>query len=251
MIKIYKLLYEDNPNVIYIGKTARSIDRRYYEHINEAKNNLRKTKLYNWIRKNGYKDLKIFTICEVEKDKGDFAEMEQIRLHKAKNYILKNLTIGGDGIKKGYKHTEEVCKNAKKRSLLSNNFKGSKNPFYGKSGNKNHKSIETHQYSLDGYYIKSFESQNLAIKEIGLPNANRLISRACKTGEIAYGYLWATIKHDKLQPKQYRCKHMSESDVILSFGMYRKGFSINKIAKETGFSRFQITNKLKKTYSLI
>ena len=244
------MLYENKPNVIYIGKTTNSIERRFSQHIYVAKKNINKTKVYNWIRKYGYNDLKIFLICEVRQDKADFAEIEQIRLHKVKGFILKNHTIGGDGIKKGYKHTEEVCKKAKKRSLLSDIFKGNKNPFYGKSGNRNHKSMETHQYSLDGYYIKSFESQNLASKELGFPSANRLISKACKTGSIAYGYLWSSFKHDKLEAKQYRYKHMSESDVILAFGMYRKGFSFNKIAKETGFSRWNITTKLRRKYML-
>jgi hypothetical protein len=250
MTKIYKLLYENNPNVIYIGKTERSIDRRYYEHIYEAKNNRRKTKLYNWIRKNGYNDLKIFTICEVEKDKEGFAEIEQIKLHKAKGYILKNHTMGGEGIKKGYKHTDEFCKKAKFKSLLSGQFKGQKNPFFGKYGSKNHKSIQTHQYSLNGNYIKSFESQNLAINEIGLPSDNRLISRACKTGEIAYGYLWSYIKYEKLEPKEYKHKNMSEHDTIMAYKMYQKGLSINKISKEIGYSRGQITKRLKNKYKI-
>ena len=117
MVKIYKMLYENKPNVIYIGKTTNSIERRFSQHIYVAKKNINKTKVYNWIRKYGYNDLKIFLICEVRQDKADFAEIEQIRLHKVKGFILKNHTIGGDGIKKGYKHTEEVCKKAKKRSL--------------------------------------------------------------------------------------------------------------------------------------
>ena len=249
MVKIYKIFYENNPNVVYIGKTEKSLECRFNQHIYSSKKN-KKTKLYNWISKYGYNGLKISLICEVKKDKGDFAEIEEIRLHKERGFILKNQTNGGDGVKKGYKHTQEVCIKAKERSLLSNVFKGEKNPFFGKTGNKNHKSIETHQYSLNGEYMKSFESQNLIIKELGLPTANRLISNACKTGEIAYGYLWSTIKYDKLEPKRYKHKHMSESDIFSAFEMYQNGFNFSEIEKKTGFSRPQITRKLKKNFNV-
>jgi predicted DNA-binding transcriptional regulator AlpA len=250
MVKIYKIFYENNPNVIYIGKTKHPLNRRFSQHIHAAKKNIEKTKVYNWIREYGYDGLKINLICEVEEDKSEFAEMEEIRLHKERGFILKNQTVGGNGVKKGYKHTEEVRINARERSLLSGVFKGERNPFFGKTGNKNHKSIETHQYSLNGDYIKSFQSQNLAIKEIGLPNANRLISRACKTGEIAYGFLWSYIKCDKLEPKAYKLKHMSESDILSAFEMYQNGFNFSEIEKKTGFSRTQITNKLKKNFNV-
>lgn len=250
MVKIYKIFYENNPNVIYIGKTEKSLELRFSQHIYNSKKNM-KTKLYNWVSKYGYNDLKISLICEVEKDKGDFAEIEEIRLHKERGFILKNQTNGGDGVKKGYKHTQEVCIKAKERSLLSNVFKGEKNPFFGKTGNKNHKSIETYQYSLNGDYIKSFESQNLINKELGLPTCNRLISRACKTSQIAYGYLWSSIKYDKLEPKIYKCKHMMlESDILLAFEMYQNGFNFSEIEKKTGFSRHQITSKLKNNFNI-
>jgi hypothetical protein len=249
MVKIYKIFYENNPNVVYIGKTEQSLKRRFSQHICTSKKN-EKTKLYNWIREYGYNDLKISLICEVEKDKGNFAEIEEIRLHKERGFILKNQTNGGDGVRKGYKHTQEVCVKAKERSLSSGVFKGEKNPFFGKTGKKNHKSIETYQYSLNGDYIKSFESQNLLNKELGLPTANRLISRACKTGEIAYGYLWSNIKYDKLEPKRYKYKHMSESDILLAFEMYQNGFNFSEIEKKTGFSRNQLTSKLKKNFNI-
>jgi transcriptional regulator with XRE-family HTH domain len=244
------MFYENNPNVIYIGKTKHPLNRRFSQHIHAAKKNIKKTKVYNWIREYGYDGLKINLIREVENDKGDFAEIEEIRLHKERGFILKNQTLGGKGIGKGYKHTEEVRIKCRERSLLSGVFKGERNPFFGKIGNKNHKSIETHQYSLNGDYIKSFESQNLAIKEIGLPSANRLISRACKTGEIAYGFLWSYIKYDKLEPKGYKLKHMSESDILSAFEMYQKGFSFSEIERRIGFSRTQITNKLKKNFGI-
>lgn len=249
MVKIYKIFYENNPNVVYIGKTERSLKKRFSQHICVAKKNIKKTKVYNWIREYGYDDLKISLICEVEKDKGDFAEIEEIRLHKERGFILKNQTNGGIGVR-GFKYTEEMRRNLRERNLLSGIFKGERNPFFGKTGNKNHKSIETHQYSLNGDYIKSFESQNLIIKELGLPSGNRLISRACKTGEIAYGFLWSTIKYDKLEPKKYKHKHMSESDILLAFEMYQNGFNFSEIEKRIGFSRTQITRKLKKNFNI-
>ena len=93
MVKIYKIFYENNPNVVYIGKTEISLERRFWQHKYNSKKN-KKTKLYNWLSKYGYDDLKISLICEVEKDKGDFAEIEQIRLHKERGFILKNQTNG-------------------------------------------------------------------------------------------------------------------------------------------------------------
>jgi hypothetical protein len=249
MVKIYKMFYEYEPNIIYIGKTQNSLNLRFTQHISVAKKNIKKTKLYNWIRKYGYNDLKIFLICEVENDKGDFAEIEQIRLHKERGFILKNQTNGGDGIKKGHKHTKEYSDRIKERNILNGIFKGEKNPFFGKLGDKNHKSITTHQYSLNGDYIKSFESQNLINKEFGR-TVNRRIAKACKTSEIAYGYLWSTVKHDKLNPKKYKNKHMEESDIISAFEMYQNGFNFTKIEKKIGFSRTQITNNLKNKFNI-
>jgi transcriptional regulator with XRE-family HTH domain len=249
MVKIYKIFYENNPNVVYIGKTEKSLERRFSQHIYNSKKN-KKTKLYNWVSKYGYNDLKISLICEVEIDKGDFAEIEEIRLHKERGFILKNQTNGGDGVRKGYKHTQEVCIKVSERNLLSGIFKGEKNFFFGKTGKKNHKSIETHQYSLNGAYIKSFESQNLITKELGLPWCNRPISKACKTGGVAYGYLWSSIKYDKLEPKRYKRKNMSESDILSAFEMYQNGANFSEIEKRIGFSRHQLTRILKKNFNI-
>ena len=251
MVVIYKLYYNNKPNVIYIGKTEKSLNRRFYEHIYAAKNKpLLKTKVYNWIRKYGYDDLNISTICKVETQEGDFAEIEQIRIHKENGFILKNLTNGGDGVKKGYKHNKDFCEMARKRSLLDGRFKGEKNPFFGKIGVKNHKSIETHQYSLDGNYIKSFESQSLINKELCLPRTNSLISMACKTGQIAYGYLWSSIRYDKLEPKKRKNKPMSEFDAICALKLYQSGLSFSEISKKTGFGRVSIAVKLKKNFGI-
>ena len=251
MVKIYKIFYENDPNVVYVGKTSRTLKTRLGAHIHTAKKKLKiKTKFYNWLRENGYENLKISVICEVENDKGDESEIEQIRWHKENGFVVKNQTEGGTGVRKGYKHTEEVCDALSKRNILLGTFKGEKNPFFGKNGKKNHKSVEIHQYSLFGEYIKTFESQNLAAKEGFGPSGNRLLSRACKTGEIAYGYLWSTIKVEKLEPKQYRAKIMEESDVNKCFELYQKGFNFSEIENIIGFSRSQITRKLKKKFGV-
>lgn len=251
MVKIYKIFYEKDLDTIYIGKTKRTLKERLSAHIHTAKKKINsKTKFYNWIRENGYENLKISLICEVEEINGDEAEIEQIRWHKEKGFEVKNQTEGGTGIRRGYKHTDQVCDAASKRNILRGVFKGEKNPFFGKNGKQNHKSIEVHQYSLSGDYIKTFESQNLAAKEEFGLSGNRLISRACKTGEIAYGYLWSTVKVEKLEPKQYRAKIMEESDVDKCFELYQQGFNFSEIEKITGFKRMQLTRKLKKKYNI-
>ncbi len=250
MVKIYKIFYENDPNVIYVGQTSRTLKKRLWAHTYTAKKRLDiKTIFYNWIRENGYENLKISLICEVEYERSDEAEIEQIKWHRENGFVLKNQTDGGKGVRKGYKHTEEVCEASSKRNILRGVFKGEKNPFFGKTGKKNHKSIEVHQYALSGEYMKTFESQMLAMKELNLPN-NRLISRACKTGEIAYGYLWSTVKLEKLDPRQYRRKPMEESDVDRCFQLYQEGHNLSEIEKITGFGRHQLTRKMKKKFGV-
>jgi hypothetical protein len=250
VVKIYKIFYENDPNVVYIGQTSRALKERLSGHIYTAKKKLEcKTRFYNWIRECGYENLKIFLIYEVEDDKGDHAEIEQIKWHRENGFVVKNQTEGGIGVRKGYKHTEEVCEAASKRNILMGKFKGEKNPFFGKYGKQNHKSIEVHQYSLSGEYIKSFDSINLAGKEFN-SWSGRFICRACETGEIAYGYLWSTVKVEKLEPREYSKKIMEESDVDKCFELYQKGFNFSEIEKIIGFNRHQLTRKMKKKFGI-
>ena len=96
MVYIYKLYFEHEPNVCYIGKTS-DLTKRMKVHRYDASTG-KKYLVSEWIAKNGVKNLKFEillqgeNICENE-------ERKQIEIHKKLGYELKNKNNGGFGRK--------------------------------------------------------------------------------------------------------------------------------------------------------
>lgn len=68
-----------------------------------------------------------------------------------------------------------------------------------KSGEENHQSKHTYQFTLDGVFVADFESANIAAKELGL---NRKSIAKAMTGQLKTyaGYVWSDTKDFK-KPK--------------------------------------------------
>jgi hypothetical protein len=99
-VKIYKLIDPFTSEIRYIGKTSRSLKKRLWEHINEAKyDSKEKSHKKNWIRQvldNGGKP-EIELIVEVDESKWEQAEIDQIAIHKIKHPITNIASGGTDG----------------------------------------------------------------------------------------------------------------------------------------------------------
>ena len=94
MAYIYKI-YNDINEKIYIGKTERSLQRRFIEHCNNAKNEKCKNRpLYSAIRKYGIEHFHIELIEETDKPE----EREIFWIEKYGSYKNGyNATLGGEG----------------------------------------------------------------------------------------------------------------------------------------------------------
>lgn len=119
--KIYKITNTKN-DLVYIGCTISSLDRRFVEHLSRCFKSNYKSKLYNSIKKYGQENFNIELIEECEL--GDMYEIE-------KKYILQynsynkglNSTIGGEGCL-GYTHSEEIRKKISENIKNGNSHKG-------------------------------------------------------------------------------------------------------------------------------
>lgn len=105
---IYALFCPISGDPKYIGKTSRDIKTRLSEH----KSAKRKNKLKAWLTSLESKGLRpsIEAIDEVPAEEIDFWEMHYISLYKSFGFDLKNMTIGGDGLVYGFRHSEATKK---------------------------------------------------------------------------------------------------------------------------------------------
>lgn len=96
MAYIYKIVNDIN-NKVYIGKTEKTIQKRFNEHLADSKK--RRTEhrpLYNAINKYGAEHFQILLIEEVEREKA--SEREIYWINKYNSYkVGYNATLGGDG----------------------------------------------------------------------------------------------------------------------------------------------------------
>lgn len=103
----------------YIGKTSRTIESRWYQHVKNAEYGL-DTFLYRAIRKYGKESFTIEFLSE-----GLDAEEIQLIAHLKPEY---NMTSGGDG------GCTANSPNYKASMLKRRSYKGEGNPNYGKKG---------------------------------------------------------------------------------------------------------------------
>ena len=94
MVYIYKLYFENEPNVCYIGRT-RDLAKRLKQHTKDAQSfGYTKRKVLVWLRANiGSYKLKIAIIKECKGD-GASDEIEQIALYKQSGFEIKKTTNG-------------------------------------------------------------------------------------------------------------------------------------------------------------
>lgn len=195
-------LCKDNEIPFYIGKTQNPIKIRLSNHI------------YN----KNLKDLKINIIDEIPTNEWKFWEKYYISLFKSWGFVLENKNNGGNGPTGGYSLSQitknkigisnskpkpkgfgdklskirigiplplgtgvKISKNKIGHSCYNDSQRGEK---ISKSKNK-----PVIQYSIDGKYIKEWESGKQASKYIQIDS--RGISLCCRgKGKTAGGFVW-------------------------------------------------------------
>ena len=206
---IYKITNSINKK-IYIGKTVRTVPVRFKEHLDRADENYQ-SYLYNAIRKYGQENFIVETIEEVNDE--DINEKEKYWIHFYQSNLKENgynLTIGGDGNQtidwKEIYYLWDEGKSIKKISLILNISTTAVSRALSKYKNYSEKEslkrgykeqgIAVNQYSLDGKYIKTYDSY------IDAANGNPTIAHSigqCCNGKLqtANGYQWKNCKNNK------------------------------------------------------
>lgn len=112
----------------YVGKTSRTSERRWKDHVSKAKAGS-KTHLHQAIRKYGAENFQIQVLCKVRHpEHTNTMERHFIALLNTMGEFGYNLTPGGDGVAPGTKLTEEH------RAKLSAAHKGKPNIGHFKKG---------------------------------------------------------------------------------------------------------------------
>lgn len=204
---IYKISNKINDK-IYIGKTSRSVEVRFNEHINDSFN--KNSSSYNYylhsaIRKYGIKNFICETIEEVEESQINDREIFWISQYDSYNTGY-NLTLGGEGRviyqdadilklwREGYSQKEitEILgithgNISSRLSVLGIDEEERKARGKEKSTEKN--SDPVLQFTKDGIFIKEWPSASAIERETGMSRSN--IKSVCN-GKLksAYGFIW-------------------------------------------------------------
>jgi group I intron endonuclease len=119
--KIYKITNIEN-NLIYIGCTINSLDKRFYEHLYRCFKTDYKSKLYNSMKKYGQENFIIELIEECDLSVIYETEKKYIEQYDSYNNGL-NATLGGEGCL-GYTHSPEIRQKISENTKNGNSHKG-------------------------------------------------------------------------------------------------------------------------------
>lgn len=179
---IYVLKHPFSGEIRYIGQTTRKT-YRIKEHISDAKQMIDNEYVNNrhvckWIRKvlRECNTEPIFEIIDfgVDGEEADNLEIKYVNEFLENGIKLTNLIGGG---KKGYTVTNNELLERMSKSGL-------------KMADRTRRQVE--QYTLDGIYIKTFDSLSEAGKSmLNINNANLNVSACCNgRNKTAYGFIW-------------------------------------------------------------
>lgn len=209
---IYKIVNNIN-NKIYIGKTVETVERRFYEHLNEAKTNRFFRPLYAAMNKYGLENFTVETIEEVQNALLDSRETYWITFYNS--YIGSplsngyNATLGGDGtIKYDYELIALDYLKTQNKGMTAKNFncslqvvRNACNAFNISNFNRS-AGVSVQRIDSDGN-IKVYTSILAAAKDLAKingknpQNMRKRITYLLKKfpNQKAYGYYWKEIKN--------------------------------------------------------
>lgn len=210
-VTIYSLSDPFTLEVRYVGVTTQKVQLRFQDHIYESKVG-GKTHKCTWIRKvlrqNATPLLEV--VDHVPLAEWEFWEQHWISQFKQWGFDLTNSTSGGRSTlgRLGWKHTSNTKERIRERNSGINNYNygktlseewkkkisdsltGEKNPFFGKKHTKETMEKICHpvlQYTLDGSFVKEWESIEAAKQATGVKD----ISWTCSgKHHSAGGFQW-------------------------------------------------------------
>lgn len=215
----------------YIGKSSFSLEKRRKEHYTDSKRNNGKTVFHKSLCKYP-KDCFIWDIIYTCEDILILNVMETFKIMVNHSHVSEggyNLTWGGDGVLKGFKHTEKQCKEKSIRQ------KGENNPFYGKHHTEKTKELLRNINKL----YKHTEDAKRKIKENHTGMLNKHHSDETKR---------------KIQIKKLGTKHSEETKQKMSESHRKHPIEIINEAKnlrESGLSWVKISKNIKISDSTI
>lgn len=203
---IYKVTNKINQKV-YIGKTLESVEKRYKEHCQEAKNKRTNHRPFHFaLNKYGIENFEVETLEEVDNSIIDAREQYWIQYYQS--YILYgngyNATLGGDGtIKYDYYAIVQDYLKTKSKEQTANNFcccletvRKACDAFDIQNFN-NSAGRKIQRISDDGSIVEyeSIRQAALEIAELTGKNFQTVRKRinavvTSKIGQKAYGYKW-------------------------------------------------------------
>ena len=229
---IYKISNDINDK-LYIGKTLYTIERRWYQHKNNAKNrqDLKHLPLYSAMNKYGIEHFFIEEIEEVSDEK-QLSSREQywIKFYNTYNYGY-NASIGGDGLQlydydfiwelwqqgKTIKEISTIisCNDYVVRTVLdihkiSTEERKERGSFQLE---ESHKCYRRKINQIDIQTNKIINTYN-SVREASLAIQcdNSYLSKICKNNKIAFGYKWEYQNNDYIK-KDFTAKPVCKLDL--------------------------------------
>lgn len=204
MAFIYKITNDVNEKV-YIGKTLRSVEKRWKEHIKDSKREHTENRpLYRAMNKYGIDNFHIETIEECSDELVEEREVFWIKEYNSFGKNGYNATIGGDGKSyvdklliytlwlKGMTTNEIQDSIGCCKDIILDSLK-----FYGVTSKeiKNRRltsmSKPVDMYNMCGDFIASFSSVKDAYQFLGVKQTSGHIDSVCQgKRKSAYGYKW-------------------------------------------------------------
>lgn len=238
---IYKI-YNDVNDKVYIGQTVRNVERRWQEHLNNAKNHLKERKyaIYEAMNKYGIDKFHIEILKECPNNELNDYEKAYIKEYNSVAPNGYNLTYGGDGnirldydwvIEKYYECNQNEAELYRKYKIhpittkyILHNANIIPQPNYEKFG------VEVYECDVDNNVIKIFpnymavhqEYKDLGITIEGLSNYfSHQLNQRQKTykGKYfcrAYDYEQYKTKdhHSHVKTRKVRCSNGMEFDKL-------------------------------------
>ena len=180
---------------VYIGITRQKPERRW----NRGRGYEQSTYMWNAIQKYGWENIKHEILYEgLTKEEAENKEIELIAKYKSNDSIHGyNIANGGNCI--------GTVSESTKRKIASTRM-GEDNPMYGKFGEQHHNAKKINQYSMNGDYIKTWNSGADIERTLGFPKT-KIIACCKRHRKSSCNYQWEYFEGNTDNITKYKGYH--------------------------------------------